>query len=525
MRRITKAEDITTLAAAFQEHEQQLDNIHLSTLFMRLAALLAGQPHDHIHQQPLQQQATLHSPYRSQQRQQQQQQRQQPTRQHPVFGHLLEQLQQRALSAAHGLTTREVANIVWATAKIYPHSLKTSSTSSWRQHDGKTAASSNTSTQQEQRSGRHSQHSMRQGAPAPAILPQLLAALRMRARQLLSQGSFVNPQEMTMLVYGLSMLQPQQLEPHTDAASSSSSMQSSQQTTGTGTGSSIDDITDDNTELLVMLCSASARHLQRFNAQDLSNTLYALAKLQHAPPREWMDAWAARATHQLPWFTPQALANSAWALAKLKQQQPQWLAACMASAAQAAHAREVGAQEACNLLWAAGETQLDVPDPVIGELLRCLRPQLPACSPQDLASIMYALARLQAAPGVGWTEAYFAAAAGKLPAFDANTLSITLWALAELGLAGGPAWKMAVLARLREQLPTATPRQLSTSLRGAAALGWVLPQRWLACFLAECKPRLGRFQPHDVADAAWALATLKAPCDARWGFVWLQPVL
>ena len=67
-------------------------------------------------------------------------------------------------------------------------------------------------------------------------------------------------------------------------------------------------------EVMDALAAASVRIISEFVAQNISNTLWAFAKMEH-PHRELFAAAGAHAARIMSSFTPQAVANMLWAYA------------------------------------------------------------------------------------------------------------------------------------------------------------------------------------------------------------------
>jgi len=83
-------------------------------------------------------------------------------------------------------------------------------------------------------------------------------------------------------------------------------------------------------QLLQTWCDTSKEHMQCFDAQALSNSIWAIATLQRQPKQDWIDTWFNQSQTLLEknTFNAQALSNSIWALAKLQQRPPengQWI--------------------------------------------------------------------------------------------------------------------------------------------------------------------------------------------------------
>ncbi|KAI8475363.1 MAG: hypothetical protein J3K34DRAFT_464874 [Monoraphidium minutum] len=106
--------------------------------------------------------------------------------------------------------------------------------------------------------------------------------------------------------------------------------------------------------LMQLLVAVSREHVARYNAQDVSNSLWALSELRLRPP--WPTALLSEAALQrAPAMAPQHLSNTALALARLGVDDARLFAALVAAAAQ--QLQHLGAQATANLAWAAADGQ------------------------------------------------------------------------------------------------------------------------------------------------------------------------
>jgi hypothetical protein len=132
--------------------------------------------------------------------------------------------------------------------------------------------------------------------------------------------------------------------------------------------------------------------------QDLSNILWALAVLNITPDEAWLAWFQQQLLRQLPACNQQVLANTIWALARL---------ACSPS------------------------------DAFLQSFLQQCRQQLGSraagSTPQGYSNTLASLAKLQVAPGQEWLAAYVAAMQPALPRFKPQELATSIWALAKLG--------------------------------------------------------------------------------------------
>jgi hypothetical protein len=72
------------------------------------------------------------------------------------------------------------------------------------------------------------------------------------------------------------------------------------------------------------------RRLPQSSPQDLSNSLWALAKLRVQPPQDWLQDWVAASAGLLGQFSGQAIGNAVWGLVKLGHRPGEaWVQRCL----------------------------------------------------------------------------------------------------------------------------------------------------------------------------------------------------
>ena len=204
---------------------------------------------------------------------------------------------------------------------------------------------------------------------------------------------------------------------------------------------------------------AAASHLLEPAAgasQDLSNTIWALARLNQQPPPAWMHSFLACAAQQLPRSSPQGVANVLLSLGQL------------------------GAQPG---------------DAWLRQVLDSLQQRLHQLDAYALSSVAGALVKMQCTPGARWQQAVEAALlSGPLAAATAADVVHLSWALAEQQ---GPAPSDALAAALMQRLG-------ALAQQGAASGPELARGIWAAARLAESEGSGGGTQ--------WAAAQLLASC-------------
>jgi len=106
---------------------------------------------------------------------------------------------------------------------------------------------------------------------------------------------------------------------------------------------------DSNPGLILALVEAVKQKLRFFGAQDMADTLWAIAKLGYTD-RELLESFAYYASYQLDQFTPKDLANTAWALASHGFYNESFMSTFLSTAGR--KLMEFQPHEAATLTWA-----------------------------------------------------------------------------------------------------------------------------------------------------------------------------
>lgn len=76
------------------------------------------------------------------------------------------------------------------------------------------------------------------------------------------------------------------------------------------------------------MASQAMQRLQHFNSQNISNTLWAFASLNHHPGPMLLKVLQRELVHKLRQFTPQGIENVLWAFATLGHHPGEFLLEC-----------------------------------------------------------------------------------------------------------------------------------------------------------------------------------------------------
>ena len=233
-------------------------------------------------------------------------------------------------------------------------------------------------------------------------------------------------------------------------------------------------------KLLAELGSYAETSSSGMNPQDVSNVLWAAAKLQDVAPEVLtaVPAIARRIPQEVDGMKPQELANSLWAAANLQDVAPEVLTAVPAIARRIPQEVDrMKPQELANSLWAAANLQDVAPEVLIAvpAIAARIPQEVDGMNGQDLSNNLWAAAKLQdVAPDVlAAVPAIAKRVPGKLQAFISLGLSTSLWACAQLKESASSVLEAvpALVAEVASRSGAMNERQLKMCLRAAAELG------------------------------------------------------
>ena len=279
-------------------------------------------------------------------------------------------------------------------------------------------------------------------------------------------------------------------------------------------------------EILEELLDASRMNLDTFKPQNVSNTAWSLAVLEHDDP-VFMAELLTAARPMLRAFIPQALSNLIYALAKQKQRgapDPRGLDVFLKEFVRSAMEQlsDFSAQALSNTAWSLATMGCDEPD-FMEQLLTAAMPRLHDFLPQNLSNFVYALAKQKqrGAPDPRGLDAFMKelvqSAAEQLHGFKPQELSNTAWAMANVGH-DDPIFMAKLLVAATPMLGKFTTQNLSNLVYALAKQklqrqsNGVPDPRGLDLFLKEFAisacAKLGTFTTQDLCNTSWALVNL-----------------
>lgn len=214
---------------------------------------------------------------------------------------------------------------------------------------------------------------------------------------------------------------------------------------------------------------------------------------------------------------PQALSNTLWALATLRSPPPpQWLSAFMKHSTQ--QLRDAAPQALANIGWALAT--MGVSERTTPEWRRAYLEASAAAAayapPISLAQSTWAVARLRLKPGAEWVEGVQNASASRLASFASQDLSNLIWGLASVGARPNIAWMDAFLRSVRSQLRSFNAGELGSIMWALATLRFHPGEATLRPMLAAFAERMPSAGAPALMCVLWACARLRVVPDPLW---------
>ena len=260
----------------------------------------------------------------------------------------------------------------------------------------------------------------------------------------------------------------------------------------------------------------SAVIMATFHAQHFSNTIYACGLLGIVPPAVWMErfwlASAAELGHSR--FDPQALSNTLYACGLLGLTPPDyWLARYWL--ASASKLTEFVPQALSITIYACGRLAVTPPDFWLERFWLAGEPKLVDNIPQDFANTLYSCGLLGLTPPDYWLARYWRASAAKLLDFCAQSAGITIYACGQLRITPPADWMALLWRSTLPKIGHFKPQELSNTLHACGLLGITPAPDWLETYWRTSIP-MTDYIPQNCANVIYAFALLDIQPPAAW---------
>lgn len=416
---------------------------------------------------------------------------------------LLMQLLQMASAAAPRMQARAVANCIWSAAtcmeRLWGRGTPAGQGSSSSSASGPLHASPTwQAAPAGLRVGHGSQHALAGITPDPRVtwLPVGLQHLERLLQRAAAVAGHFEAQHVSSVLYAL--VKARGLAPAPAPAPATAAGGNGSASAATTTSPQPQPLRVGDSLLPALLARAAGlMEARAFGEQALSNTLYALACLRHAPD----DAWMLASVHAL--------------------------AACMET---------MQPQHVSNVLWAYAKLDYYPGDDAITALLASAESKLPAFTPQALCNTLWALATLQYVPPAvsGQAGSGAVAAEGALAQLVQRLMRVALAGMLSAQDVSNALWAAARLEQAsRGELPNGTDGLVvavqTLQYSGGTAGGRAAPPaeermygRLAATLVQASTLQLHAYSPQALANSAWAVSALRLTPPPDWALALAQ---
>lgn len=146
--------------------------------------------------------------------------------------------------------------------------------------------------------------------------------------------------------------------------------------------------------------------------------------------------------------------------------------------------------------------------------------RMPQASPQAMANLLWASAKLGLAPAPAWLSAFYSLSLPQLPSWSGQAVSNVLWAMVQLQLRPDNAWLHRLFGCTLQRLTSFSTRDLANIAWALASLGVSPPRSWVHALLAASQQRLQRqnqLAGQELSTLMWGLASLAPEPSANSG--------
>ncbi len=227
---------------------------------------------------------------------------------------------------------------------------------------------------------------------------------------------------------------------------------------------------------------ASFHQLVHFSPAELCTAISALAAWGAAPGEAWLDRFENQTYRVSTDASEDQVATFIWGFAQLGHRPDLALDALLDAAGDAFGGYSPGSM--ASIVWALAKLEAPPPKEWAVALLHASYPKLQLFPPAELSKLLWGLAKLGLRPGAKWMAAYLAAAHAKLADFDPKSLSLAVWALATLGCRPEQPWLEALERRAAAQVGSFGAQEMTCLLWGLGQLTQRRQEELLASLLA-----------------------------------------
>lgn len=194
-----------------------------------------------------------------------------------------------------------------------------------------------------------------------------------------------------------------------------------------------------NAEIVTALTDKSYLILAQLKPIELSNTMWAFARLGVSPGEPWLKQFEYRSKAKLSQFRGVELSNTIASMARLGYRpEDEWMAEFAASAAQ--QLRYARAQELTNILWGMASLGYHPGGEMLEELLSAVQAQMSYAKVADLVKQMYAMTQYDSRPSPEFLTGFTASFTNQIRYVTGQDLASVLYSMAFLQVGAGWGW-------------------------------------------------------------------------------------
>ncbi|KAF5829854.1 hypothetical protein DUNSADRAFT_15418 [Dunaliella salina] len=260
------------------------------------------------------------------------------------------------------------------------------------------------------------------------------------------------------------------------------------------------------------------QQLQRGSGLDsvrLAQLAWSLNAMDFTPQPAWMDAFSSHALSLLPSMDALALADTLYSLSNQGVNlRPAFLAAVAERLHQLVQPASTAAA-AAGVGPASSAAELPDPEALVSTLVAlarfeaCALPLLPACPPQQLSRMSWALAVLGHKPPTPWLHELLVHIRARMKAMSDSDLACVAWSFARLRHRPGSLWLEDFCEEARRRLPHLPTQQVVDIVWALAAFAHPPNPEWMETLEVLFLSRWHTFKPQHTAVLLWAMQQFK----------------
>lgn len=261
-----------------------------------------------------------------------------------------------------------------------------------------------------------------------------------------------------------------------------------------------------------------ARDSDKFDTVCLATAVHKLASIRGAPNLHQQIATAPE-FHKLKQLIMERhselqtrnISNILWALAKMNHHPGDDFLSAMADEI-INKARQGNAQNTANMIWAFATLNYYPGEDTMRALEWALKDKLPEFTSQNISNSVLSFAKLEYTPQKSTLDALAEESRRKIRTFTPQALSNTLWGLSKLGMIGNEDFLKIIASEAIRNVHEFNSQNLANAVWAFATIGVTPSEDFLKIFARESIRKMNEFSPQNISNILWAYAKLGYPC-------------